>query len=176
MATKKLGELKDIAGKGFDPVPATTYSCEVVGATFVHNPGKNPFIKLTFAIVEGPYTKRLLWDNAVLGESEGSAGVFFSKMKALQVPEDFWAPYADGSLEDAAPDLCVLLMGRPVNVVTTVKEYPEHSGIFKNKTVSLKVATSAVPKGLPAQQTPSPSSGSGQFTTAAGGPVLPAGL
>ena len=171
MASKTIGELHAIAGD-FKPLPVAEYPVEVTGADFVSKADKNPYFKIEFTITEGPHIRRKLWSNLVLGDSEGSAGYFFSKMKTLGLGEDYWQAHESQGLDEVAPEVCAFLIGRPARVTTKLSEYPKGSGTLKTDVdkilaVGGTVATPGVPQ-IPATTVPSVQS----FTA----PVLPAGL
>jgi hypothetical protein len=131
MAKATIGELQVLGGKGFEPLPDGPYVVEVTNAEFVNKPGKNQYFKVEFTVAEGPYKNRKLWDNITLAESEGSAGVFFGKMRNLGLGEDFWAPYQQKEgLDEAAPYVCQALIGKPAVVHTEIREY---QGNYSNR-------------------------------------------
>lgn len=172
MANRTIGELQAIAGD-FKPLPVDEYPVEVTGADFVSKADKNPYFKIEFTITEGPHIRRKVWTNLVLGDSEGSAGYFFSKMKTLGLDTEYWKDHANQGLDEVAPEVCSRLIGQNVRVAVKVKEYPLGSNTFKNEVDKiLAVGGSNTSKpGVP-QIASSPSSAPTGFTV----PVLPAGL
>lgn len=174
MASKTIGELQAIAGD-FKPLPVDVYKVEVTGADFVEKADKNPYFKIEFTITEGPHIRRKLWSNLVLGESEGSAGYFFSKMKTLGLGEDYWQGHSTQALSEVAPEVCAFLIGRPVNVTTKVSEYPKGSGTMKTDVDKILAAGDATPSTPGVPQIPA-ASGINQAPPSFTAPVLPAGL
>jgi hypothetical protein len=181
MASKNIGELQVMGGKGFEPLPAGPYPVEVTNATFVRKPGKNPYFKVEFSIAEGPYKNRKFWDNMTLAESESSAGVFFGKMRNLGLGEEFWAPWTTKEIDEAAPYVCQALIGKPAVVHVEIKDY--QGNLSNNVTRVLKAGPASTPQipvgGVVPTPTQVPVQGVPPNTTApavVGVPNLPPGL
>jgi hypothetical protein len=143
MAKATIGELRALGGKGFEPLPAGPYAVEVTNAEFVAKPDKNPYFKTEFTITEGPSKGRKFWDNITLAQSEGSAGVFFGKMRNLGLGEDFWDPWQAKDLDESAPYVCQALIGRPAVVVVYIDD--SYQGRIQNKIRSIQAPKAGVP-------------------------------
>ena len=165
MATKNIGELRELGAKGFTPVPAGPYQTEVTNVTFKLSSNGNPMFNIEHTIAAGPYKGKKVKDNVTLAPSEGSAGMFFIKMKNLGLDDQWWDALAQAGVVEidlAAPYVAQALIGRPEVIQATVEEY---QGRLNNKVgrvlnaVEAQVALSAAPvaaAGVP-QVAPSPS-------------------
>lgn len=95
MSTLNWAELIKSAGdvsSNYEALPDGEYDLTVVEATAkVTTSGKTMF-SLKTQVTGGPYNNRLVWDNLVISpENENALKIFFAKMGALGIPQDYFA-------------------------------------------------------------------------------------
>jgi hypothetical protein len=133
MASKNIGELRELGAKGFTPVPAGPYQTEVTNCTFKVSSNGNPMFSIEHTISAGPCKGKKVKDNVTLAPSEGSAGMFFIKMKNLGLDDAWWDALAQAGVVEidlAAPYVAQALIGRAEVIQATVEEY---QGRLNNK-------------------------------------------
>lgn len=94
MSTLNWAELIKSAGdvsSNYEALPDGEYDLTVVEATAkVTTSGKTMF-SLKTQVNGGPYNNRLVWDNLVISpENQKALGIFFAKMGALGIPQDYF--------------------------------------------------------------------------------------
>lgn len=193
MASRNIGELREMGAKGFQPVPAGPYKTEVTNVTFKQSSNGNPQFTVEHAVAEGPYKGKKIKDFMTLASSEGSAGVFFMKMKNLGLDDAWWDALAQAGvveIDAAAPYIAQALIGRPAYIQVRVDEYQGRLNNKVDKVLTAQeamVALSAQPAPAPAspavptvQPTVTPPAPAGAVApptiVAPGVPVLPPGL
>lgn len=130
MASKNIGELRELGAKGFTPVPAGPYQTEVTNCTFKVSSNGNPMFNIEHTIAAGPYKGKKVKDNVTLAPSEGSAGMFFIKMKNLGLDDAWWDALAQAGVVEidlAAPYVAQALIGRAEVIQVTIEEYQGRS-------------------------------------------------
>lgn len=94
MSTLNWAELIKSAGdvsSNYEALPDGEYDLTVIEATAkVTTSGKTMF-SLKTQVNGGPYNNRLVWDNLVISpENENALKIFFAKMNALGIPQDYF--------------------------------------------------------------------------------------
>lgn len=94
MSTLNWAELIKSAGdvsSNYEALPDGEYDLTVIEATAkVTTSGKTMF-SLKTQVTGGPYNNRLVWDNLVISpENENALKIFFAKMAALGIPQDYF--------------------------------------------------------------------------------------
>ena len=86
-----ISEAAEASGGSYDPLPDGEYEFKVIEASAVTTQTGKPMFKLTAEVQTGAHAKRRVWDNLVISaENKTALSIFFSKMKALGLTEDYF--------------------------------------------------------------------------------------
>ena len=86
-----ISEAADASGGSYDPLPDGEYEFKVIEASAVTTQTGKPMFKLTAEVQTGAHAKRRVWDNLVISaENKTALSIFFGKMKALGLTEDYF--------------------------------------------------------------------------------------
>lgn len=112
MSSLNWGDLvrdaKDASGGDYSPLPDGDYELKVLEATTKTSQSGKTMFAIKAEVQVGPYAKRLVWDNLVISpENKNALAIFFSKMRALGLGDDFFAT------NPANPQIEQALTGRP---------------------------------------------------------------
>jgi hypothetical protein len=96
MSSLNWGDLvrdaKDASGGDYSPLPDGDYELKVLEATTKTSQSGKTMFAIKAEVQVGPYAKRLVWDNLVISpENKNALAIFFSKMRALGLGDDFFA-------------------------------------------------------------------------------------
>lgn len=94
MTSLNWGDLIKQAGEvaSYEALPDGTYDMMVIEASATTSQSGKSMFKVTAEVQGGPFNKRRVWDNLVVTQDNSTAlGIFFSKMKALGLTQEFFA-------------------------------------------------------------------------------------
>ena len=185
MATTSISELREIAAKGNQPLPAGPYLMEVTNATFTTKTNGNDVFTITYTVTSGPYKGKTVRDYLTI--SDASVPVVFSKLAALGLDDAWWAQVPVTEIDQAAPYVAQALIGRTFGVQVKVDEYNKRLNNKVDKILTDAEAAVAFAGGQGAAPVPSVpsvpqrSSGTASFITSGPAPIptvpnLPPGL
>ena len=126
MATQNWGELAAAAGEvtAFEPIPNNDYDFVVSKCEFKPTSQGKAMWKLQCQVQNGPYAKRLVFDNLVLSpESSMALGFFWHTLAALGIPKA-WVVENKPSNEQ----LEQMMVGRPFRAKVGQKTYQGKAG------------------------------------------------
>jgi hypothetical protein len=94
MSTLNWAELIKSAGdvtSNYEALPDGEYELTVVEATAKVTASGKTMFSIKTQVNGGPHNNRLVWDNLVISpENQKALGIFFSKMNALGIPQDYF--------------------------------------------------------------------------------------
>jgi len=94
MTSLNWGDLIKQAGEvaSYEALPDGTYDMMIIEASATTSQSGKSMFKVTAEVQGGPFNKRRVWDNLVVTQDNSTAlGIFFSKMKALGLNQEFFA-------------------------------------------------------------------------------------
>ncbi len=119
MPTTDWKALADAAGSGdFEPLPPGDYDVKCVSAEKALTGNQKLMFKAKFQVMNGPFAKRLLWDQFVVSpESEDALGIFFRQMNAFGMSKEW---FQSNPSEDAVVNT---MLNRELRVRVAMKKY-----------------------------------------------------
>lgn len=120
MTQLNWGELiKDAGDAGtYEPLPVGDYNFKIVEAPYKRAQSGRDMWVVKAEVLEGPYARKLVWNNLVLvTDSPNALAMFFRKMGALGLTQDFFAQSPDVETISRA------LVGRTFRGQVTQREY-----------------------------------------------------
>ena len=86
-----ISEAAEAGGGSYDPLPDGEYEFKVIEASATTTQTGKPMFKVTAEVQTGAHAKRRVWDNLVISsENKTALSIFFNKMKALGLTEDYF--------------------------------------------------------------------------------------
>lgn len=86
-----ISEAAEAGGGSYDPLPDGEYEFKVIEASATTTQTGKPMFKVTAEVQTGAHAKRRVWDNLVISsENKTALSIFFNKMKALGLTEEYF--------------------------------------------------------------------------------------
>ena len=121
MTQLNWGELiKEAADSGasFEPLPVGDYNLTIKEAAYQRAQSGRDMWKITTEVIDGPHARRRVWNNLVLvPENPNALGMFFRKMGALGLTQEFFAQSPD------VDTIARAMLGRSFRGQVTQREY-----------------------------------------------------
>lgn len=149
MTQLNWGELiKDAAdGGSFEPLPVGDYNFKIIEAPHKTAQSGRDMWKVKAEVLDGPHARRLVWNNLVLvTENPNALGMFFRKMGALGLTQEFFSQNPDVETISRA------LVGRAFRGSVTQSEY---QGKINND-IAMYYPLQAAPGVVPPVSAPAP--------------------
>ena len=84
------------SGTSFEPLPVGDYNLNIKEASYKKAQSGRDMWKITTEVIDGPHARRRVWNNLVLvTENPTALGMFFRKMGALGLTQEFFAQNPD---------------------------------------------------------------------------------
>lgn len=127
MGTYDWGELAKQAPKGFEPVPANTYTVECIAAEQKTYNSGNQGLNVDVAIAEGPYKGRKIRYNTIVFNPENPS-TFFSNLRGFGIGPEFFADMVISDddpqeLTEALEEVAEELVGKVASTKVTQEKY-----------------------------------------------------
>jgi len=166
MSQLNWGELikeASASGGNYEPLPDGDYELKVLESEVKQTQTGKTMFKVKTEVQSGPHARRLVWDNLVVSDGNPTAlGIFFSKMNALGLGQEFF------SQNPANEQIAQAMVGRPFRATigsrvwngekrNEFKRYlPAQLNVASTPTAAPMAASAPAPAPAPAAAAPAP--------------------